>query len=332
MKKLISHQDNCFDIIRIVAALLVLYSHHYALSGFEEPKFLQLESYGELAVTIFFSVSGYLIALSGMRSESFISYMDKRIKRIFPALIGCAVVIYIVIGSVINAGNIQDYYSHKLLVAILNLISLKGAPALNLSNGFIYPNAINGSLWTLPLEFSCYIFLAVGLCFSKSYKSILFLLITMLCFSIYFTYSPNKTIFYSIPVQHLCLKGISFFMGGLLALTKDKWNIKRTKIFMFVTSLLLLYIWKGSFEFSILAYILIPIIVIIIAVSFKDKIVHGKFDYSYGIYIYAFPTQQLIINKLKTGFFTSMFLSTIITVILSILSWHFVEKRFLSRK
>lgn len=147
MKPLLSHQKNCFDVIRIFAAFLVLYSHHFALSGKMEPSFLGLESYGGLAVVIFFGVSGYLIAQSGMRSGSFISFMEKRVKRIFPALIVCSLILYGIVGLILQTDSI---FSKKTLIAAINLIVLRGADPLSMAQNYIYPNAINGSLWTLP--------------------------------------------------------------------------------------------------------------------------------------------------------------------------------------
>jgi len=76
---------------------------------------------------------------------------------------------------------------------------------------------------------------------------------------------------------------------------------------------------------------LFTIITIFIGVTFSDALIKGRFDYSYGIYIYAFPVQQLCINTLNIGFYTSMILSAVVTIALASLSWHFVEKRFLFR-
>ena len=89
------HRDNFFDVIRLVASFLVLYSHQFPLSGLAEPSFLGFTSFGGLAVIIFFGVSGYLVAQSGIRSGDFLIFMTKRIKRIFPALIFCGFVIFL---------------------------------------------------------------------------------------------------------------------------------------------------------------------------------------------------------------------------------------------
>ena len=59
-------------------------------------------------------------------------------------------------------------------------------------------------------------------------------------------------------------------------------------------------------------------------------------DFSYGLYIYAFPVQQLIIHVYKDGKglnpYTLAILSFFVTLALSALSWHLIEKPFLSLK
>ncbi|MGP1190250.1 acyltransferase, partial [Serratia sp. CY54781] len=57
-----------------------------------------------------------------------------------------------------------------------------------------------------------------------------------------------------------------------------------------------------------------------------------RFDYSYGVYIYAFPVQQIVINHTSLGFYSSMLFSALMTLLLGALSWHLVERRFLRKK
>lgn len=329
MKPLLSHQKNCFDVVRIFAAFLVLYSHHFALSGKMEPSFLGLESFGGLAVVIFFGVSGYLIAQSGMRSGSFVSFMEKRIKRIFPALVICSLLLYGVVGLVLQTDNV---FSKKTLIAAINLVALRGAAPLSMTEHYIYPNAINGSLWTLPLEFACYLILGIAFCFIKNIKPILIVLLTMIALTIYFLSNPTNIGFYSISLQQFTPRAVAFFWGALMALSEKSWNSKNIKTFIFISGITLLYILKGSYELRVLGYIIIPALVIIIGVSLTDKLIYGRFDYSYGVYIYAFPVQQIIINNTALGFYSSMIVSALITLMLGAFSWHIVERRFLRKK
>ncbi|MBL2597048.1 hypothetical protein ELP41_10160 [Klebsiella pneumoniae] len=45
------HSSNCFDIIRHVAAYLVMVSHHYALNGLPEPKLFGTTKLGKVRIS-----------------------------------------------------------------------------------------------------------------------------------------------------------------------------------------------------------------------------------------------------------------------------------------
>ena len=47
------HRNNCFDIIRLFAAIIVIISHQYSLSGLSEPTFLGMTTLGGIGVIIF---------------------------------------------------------------------------------------------------------------------------------------------------------------------------------------------------------------------------------------------------------------------------------------
>ena len=120
-------RSNNFDLLRLVAALLVIYSHSYALIGLEEHK-IWMRSYGNIAVHAFFVISGYLITKSFCQKSSVFSFVFNRVSRIVPGF----------------------------LVAFVfgNLIS-------NICNRFItnpIPYIINGPVWTLVWEVVCYFF------------------------------------------------------------------------------------------------------------------------------------------------------------------------------
>ena len=63
-------RSNSFDFLRVSAALLVLYSHSFALVGLPEPTPMAGQFYGGLAVALFFAMSGYLVCQSWVRDPS----------------------------------------------------------------------------------------------------------------------------------------------------------------------------------------------------------------------------------------------------------------------
>ena len=79
-----------FDLMRLIAALLVVVSHTFPLAGEPPVRIWGVEDLGALGVSIFFVISGYLVTASYVRDPK--SYLAKRILRIEPGLIASLVV------------------------------------------------------------------------------------------------------------------------------------------------------------------------------------------------------------------------------------------------
>jgi len=165
---------NNFDFLRLSAAILVVFSHCYPLAGrsAEEPilNFLGYETGGGVAVAVFFTISGYLISASWLKGRSPLDYLIKRVMRIFPGLL-VAVLLSILLGAFLTPLKLRDYLSHELTLNYLSNIWLHihyHLPQIFAENP--HPHAINGSLWTLPIEFFLYIVvLLLGICTTLSH-------------------------------------------------------------------------------------------------------------------------------------------------------------------
>ena len=86
---ILSPSGNNFNAIRLFLALLVIFDHSFALAEakddpLEVVSHLQL-SFGEMAVCLFFFISGFLITASWFNSKSMSDYLRRRVLRIFPA-------------------------------------------------------------------------------------------------------------------------------------------------------------------------------------------------------------------------------------------------------
>jgi peptidoglycan/LPS O-acetylase OafA/YrhL len=118
-----------------------------------------------------------------------------------------------------------------------------------------------------------------------------------------------------------------------LFLLKDKIKITHA------VALITLLIWVATFHSvycSIFAVVAVPVLVIWLAylpINFLKKITTTG-DYSYGIYIFGFPIQQIIIHCTKgcIGIYPLIIYSLIGSITIAILSFHFIEQPFLMRK
>lgn len=326
-----TERNNSFDIIRHGAAYMVLFSHHYALSGMAEPVFFNWNTPGFIAVAIFFSISGYFMPQSFDRSMNFIEFMIKRCKRIFPGLLVCSIVMYFLIGIFFNSGSSSSYIlsGDALIKTIRNTIFIQ-EQIPGVFSDFKYQSVINGSLWTLPIEFVCYLMIGFLLSISKTWKVPCFLFVTSIIATITLNYQTDLYAYYSVPFKFLALYMIPFSFGALLSITKSAWW--RYRNYLILISCLMLIATSGKPEIQIVGLICVSTLTIMLGLMAKDKFICGRFDVSYGVYIYAFPVQQIVINTITSDFYGSMILSFIITTFLASISYKFIESPFIRKK
>ncbi len=325
-------RNNSFDLVRHVAALMVLVSHHYVLFGYREPEFPGFKAYGTVAVIVFFVISGYLITKSMQRSLSICDFYKKRILRLYPALIVCSLVICFVIPFVYShTGGVNISLTSMVRYFISIMAMIPYGDQSSITGGFIYNYSLNGSLWTLPIEVVYYLLISLCFAFKDRRQVITVLFFLSIILSLFIFLRKENVIFYSISLKHAAPM-ISSFMVGAVFSQSTSFQKPKSLAFLILVSSVLILASIGRQDFYLTAYFSISLLILSLSLLVKDKIINGRFDYSYGIYIYAFPVQQLVINELKLGFEFSLILSIVITILLAMFSWHFVEKRFLAKK
>ena len=157
-----------YNFIRFIAALMVIISHSFALSlGASSQHYIDshhlnlinINTWGFLAVAVFFFGSGFYIAKSCERNESFLVFLLKRLFKLLPMLILVVLISIFIIGPVFTTLPLKDYFSNILTWKyLLNgiLILQHNLPGVFTNN--VYMPTVNGALWTLPVEFLCYLF------------------------------------------------------------------------------------------------------------------------------------------------------------------------------
>ena len=323
-------RGNSYDLMRHFAAVLVLYSHQFALHGSVEPIYPFWDTYGFVAVAIFFSISGYFMPSSFKRSGNFIEFSKRRLRRLLPAMVVCSFLMTYVLGAIYTSGTKWDYFtSNFALVTFLKYSIFLGQAIPGVFANYIYPNAMNGSLWTLPIECVCYIAIGVALSFSQSWKVILALFAGSILGTASLVHTGTGFAFYGVPLNYLCMFGICFSGGALLSVTRETWYPNKWLLLMF--GIAGMFLMPGKLEYSVLGTLGITIVVAIIGESFSEKLINGKFDISYGVYIYGFPIQQIVINEITHRFWLGMAISLVLALAAGYLSYRFVEKPFLRK-
>ncbi len=154
------------NLLRFVSACAVIICHSYAIAegneDFISRWFTGQTNLGGIAVAVFFFLSGLYVTGSLKKSGSNYSFMKKRCIRIFPQLWIVVVLSVCILGPVMTTVHPGEYFKNSMTVKyLLNMFLI---PAHDLP-GVFQNNAVstvNGSLWTMPVEFACYIVLVLA--------------------------------------------------------------------------------------------------------------------------------------------------------------------------
>ncbi len=152
---------NNFAAVRLALASLVILSHAPELVDGNRSRELLTRlfgtlSFGEVAVDGFFLVSGYLVLASHLRTPSLADYLAKRVLRIVPGFTVAFLLSTYLVGALAGGepGAIPLWRVMRGLL-LLDQPRVPGAFA-----ELHYP-FVNGAMWTIPHEFRCYLLVPV---------------------------------------------------------------------------------------------------------------------------------------------------------------------------
>ncbi len=332
-----SRQNN-LDFLRLVGAILVLVGHHYALNGLPTIGVLG-SGIHTIGVKIFFAISGYLIFKSWYTDPSLYRFTIRRILRIFPALVCVVLLSVFVLGPLATQRELDTYFLNSQTIRYLENIFLRVRYHLP---GVFEENhlpAVNGSLWTLPVEVIMYCLVAmVCIIGSKMAKNDWLIWITIGLFLTLVKVEARSenfldtVVFYGIGIKHAINVSVYFVFGSVLFILRK--FLPLNPVVGFVCILILMNSPPGLFyyiEGFIFSYFVLSIGLLSTPVL-KNASQFG--DFSYGIYLYAFPVQQYFIYTkfFSDKFYVELFFSAVVTFVFAYFSWHNLEKKALAFK
>ena len=103
-------KKNSFDLLRLLAAVLVLFSHQFTLLGSPEPSFFGLNTFGGIGVTIFFFLSGVLVWSSWERDPDLKRFFIRRSLRIVPGLWLAVILTILILVPAVSQLSWQHYF------------------------------------------------------------------------------------------------------------------------------------------------------------------------------------------------------------------------------
>jgi peptidoglycan/LPS O-acetylase OafA/YrhL len=336
LRDLAVDRNNNFNLFRVIASAAVLVSHAYPITSgrganepFEDVLHIKL---GTLGVLTFFAISGFFVSQSFDRRNTVVEFMVARALRLFPGLLLVLFITALVIGPIFTTKTLGSYFfSHDTFLYIPHNLSLKwiqyDLPGVFQNNP--YPGSINGSLWSLFYEVACYglvmmigvigvtarhwrfggflgIYLAAHFSLVQSdlddqvlianFQQLTFPFVIGMAFYQYRQFVPMNALLCAVcGVGTLLLYGTPWFKEAFVA--------------------------SWSYVVFYLGYLRVQPL----------RMYNGVGDYSYGVYVFSFPIEQIGVAMWKgispLGLIAVSFPAA---VFCAVFSWHMIESRALS--
>jgi peptidoglycan/LPS O-acetylase OafA/YrhL len=275
-------------------------------------------------------VSGFLITGSWMNNPRLREYVVARALRIFPGLWVCLLVVAFVlapIGVAMSEGSLRlsSQIAYVLNNAVLNIYytGIDGTPA-----GVPWPGVWDGPLWTLIFELLCYIGVAVlgvvGLLRRRWTIPIVFVLAVAASAVVGYPVMKVET----IP-QMLLRFIVVFSAGALVYQFRDRIPARWWLVAVCAGLVVALGLLPNYRVFAAL-----PLAYAVIVSGALLKRPQLRNDLSYGMYIYAWPVQQILAAAGLVWLDPRLFfvVATLCTVPLAAASWLLVERQAMKLK
>lgn len=335
LESLAHGRDNNFNLLRMVAASAVIVSHAYALpSGpWREPFVEYGFTPGGLAVSVFFALSGFLISASFERRPELVAFGLARALRIVPGLTVVTLLTALVLGPLVTRLPVADYLGDRQVWLYAPCALSLRWMTFSLPGVFdtLRFHVVNGPLWTLYYEVTCYVGLALALRAEMAVRVPRWLIFALYVpLYLLLTHGGGPRHADALVYAQLSLP---FVLG--MAAYRFRARIPAQGIIaagLVVAAVACLAVGLLAFEVRMLA---IAYGALYLA-QIPGRTLHrynAIGDYSYGVYIYGWPIQQLVLLHDPT---THPLVLTAIALPAAILcgmvSWRLVEKPALAQR
>ncbi|MBZ4612682.1 acyltransferase family protein [Mycobacterium avium] len=331
---------NALNAWRLALAGEVIFWHTYPIRDHLPSVRAVLQLLLCVGVDGFFAISGFLITASWISNPRLREYLAARALRILPGFYVCMIVTAFVFAPLSVA--IQGGSAARLLfsfapfeyvlknIAVMWLKFDVGGTPHGIPNAGIW----NASLWSLFWEVMCYIVVAVigvaGLA-NRRWVSLTILVVAAIGASLMppvrfpdVFHHPEGNIATTL-IFMACRAAIMFAAGAFLYQWRDvipaRWSLVAVSVVIVLAA--------GQLpDYRVVAAIPLAYAVVVSGSLLQSKRLRLRTDLSYGMYIYAFPIQQLLLVLGLISLTPIVFCLTVAvaTLPLAAASWFLVEK------
>jgi peptidoglycan/LPS O-acetylase OafA/YrhL len=331
-------RENTFDVLRLVAATMVLFSHSFVLAAVAEPQ-IGSASMGFFGVEVFFAISGFLVTRSWDHGPRLGAFLAKRALRILPALLACLVASAFVLGLLATTLSPADYltsigpygYIAHNAGAVASGGTVSGVayelPGVFASNP--HDASVNGSLWTLPIEVQAYFMVALLGVLSLTRRALPAVaagaLLVLAAPATAYGFPVVGPVLEARPeaVQLLAIFGVS----ALMYVHRERIPLRLDFGFVALAALVAAL---GTGAEHVVTTVCLPYLVLTAAYRLPKRasVITRHGDISYGVYLLAFPIQQALLAMFAgLDHPIALFAASFVPVfLLAFASWRLVER------
>lgn len=331
-------RDNNLNLLRMIAALAVLVSHAWPItlgrSAVEPLEPILGRTLGEVAVTVFFGLSGFLVAGSWCRAPDPLRFADRRLRRILPGLWVALGLTALVMGPLVTTLGATDYFNDPGTWRFLLRNGLLMPVVPDLPEVFAelpYPAAA-GSIWTLHYEMLCYgglLIAGMAGAFASRRQSLRWLLFYLVLYTSLAAFGGADGL--PARIEHLGTLSLPFVLGAAAWVWRDRIGAGHLIGLAAAGGGAAATGAPGSEAALTLAIVSAALWTAFVPAG-PVRRYNRVGDYSYGVYIYAFPVQVLVQHVAGPDEpATNALLALPPTLGLAVLSWHLVERPWLAR-
>ncbi|MEU1588187.1 acyltransferase [Micromonospora sp. NPDC005710] len=361
-----SAQHNAFGVLRLAMACGVIIAHAgplgFAQSNVGAASFGRQSDLGTMCLYGFFLISGFLITDSALRS-TLRQYVRARALRVFPGLWACLLVtafVFAPLAALYENGSLDGFWTHPDgpfdYVTTNFLASMEQFPISGLLAETPYgsivggPSAFDGSLWTLRYDLAFYGIVGILVVTSVLHRAPrAVLVLTATCYALVLRDFFTAPTWSSRPPQHgaigpfpllgafaadwTLMLGFLFLLGAAARLYAHRIPVTRN-LAVLAGVALVGSLWLGGFFAVGLPAFAYLVLFAAVALPKRLSSISRRHDYTYGIYIYGFPVQQMIalLGGTRFGMLGYIVLSLLGALLFAVLSWHLVERPALGFK
>jgi peptidoglycan/LPS O-acetylase OafA/YrhL len=333
-------KHNSLNLIRLVLAAVVVVSHWWPLGGYGGLVHYGSSELGSIAVDAFFVVSGFLICGSRLVLGTG-RFLWHRFLRIFPAFWVCLVLTafgFGLIGWLRGHSGLAGYLTtagHGPFGYVINNLTLdmRVWDILGTPSHVPSPAVWDRSLWTLRWEFLCYLVIGLLGLVGVPRRRRLMLGLGGLLWAAYLLHAQASSVAPELfrHQQSVSRFSLMFLSGALFYLYRDR--IPASGVLAAAAAAVV----AGGYWYSHPELIVGPPLAYLcvwLAARVPMPAVLGRNDFSYGLYIYAMPVQQLlaIYGVHRWGAAAYLALSLVGVAPFAVGSWFLVERRALALK